>query len=134
MISFCGSDYVNLKNEKAFTFSMENTSFSNITGSGCFGFSGALNKSFNFKFIKGSIVDAENNLFYNYDRNEAFTLSGVVDQARYAYYVSTNRSVTIPSNYDKHFFDFVFVNFVAIEFLEGHSYPPDGPQTIPNNF
>tara|TARA_Y100000401_G_scaffold114890_1_gene117594 strand:+ start:5 stop:1396 length:1392 start_codon:yes stop_codon:yes gene_type:complete len=87
MITFSGSDYVNLKNEKAFAFSMENTSFSNITGSGCFGFSGALNKSFNFKFIKGSIVDAENNLFYNYDRNEAFNLSGVVDQARYAYYV-----------------------------------------------
>ena len=87
MITFSGSDYVNLKNEKAFTFSMENTSFSNITGSGCFGFSGALNKSFNFKFIKGSIVDAENNLFYNYDKDEAFDFSGVVDNARYAYYI-----------------------------------------------
>ena len=87
MITFSGSDYVNLKNEKAFTFSMENTSFSNITGSGCFGFSGALNKSFNFKFIKGSIVDVENNLFYNYDKDEAFDFSGVVDNARYAYYV-----------------------------------------------
>ena len=87
MITFSGKDYVNLKNEKGFTFSMQDTSFDNITGSGCFGFSGALNKSFNFKFIKGSILDAENNLFYNYDKDEKFTLSGIVDESRYGYYV-----------------------------------------------
>ena len=48
MIIFSGKDYRNIKNDKGLTFTMEGTSFSNITGSGCFGFSGALNKSFNF--------------------------------------------------------------------------------------
>ena len=101
MITFSGSDYRNLKNEKGFTFSMENTSFSNITGSGCFGFSGALNKSFNFKFIKGCLVDAENNLFYNYDTDKSFTLSGIVDEARYGYYVdgSLYKKAGTRSNY-----------------------------------
>jgi hypothetical protein len=101
MITFSGKDYVNLKNEKGFTFSMQNTSFDNITGSGCFGFSGSLNKSFNFKFIKGSLLDAENNLFYNYDKDEPFDLSGIVDQSRYGYYVdrSLYKKAGTRSNY-----------------------------------
>ena len=88
MIIFSGKDYRNIKNDKGLTFTMEGTSFNNITGSGCFGFSGALNKSFNFKFIKGAIYDSNDNLFYNYDKDEKFDFSGVVDQSHYFYYVN----------------------------------------------
>ena len=88
MIIFSGKDYRNIKNDKGLTFTMNGTSFSNITGSGCFGFSGALNKSFNFKFIKGGLYDSNSNLFYNYDKNETFDFSGVVDQSNYFYYIN----------------------------------------------
>ena len=88
MIIFSGKDYRNIKNDKGLTFTMEGTSFSNITGSGCFGFSGALNKSFNFNFIKGGLYDSNSNLFYNYDKNETFDFSGVVDQSNYFYYIN----------------------------------------------
>ena len=88
MIIFSGKDYRNIKNDKGLTFTMEGTSFSNITGSGCFGFSGALNKSFNFKFIKGGLYDSNSNLFYSYDKDEEFDFSGVVDQSLYFYYIN----------------------------------------------
>ncbi len=90
MITFSGKDFINLKNDKAYTFTMRDTSFSNITGSGCFGFSGALNKSFNFKFIKGALYDSNNNLFSNYSQNQGFDFSGIVDEANYSYHIDGN--------------------------------------------
>lgn len=107
MIIFSGKDYRNIKNDKGLTFTMEGTSFSNITGSGCFGFSGALNKSFNFKFIRGGLYDSNNNLFYNYDKDEAFDFSGVVDQSRYFYYINGEaykKSATRPNYKIQNFF------------------------------
>jgi len=89
MIVFSGKDFRNIKNEKSITFSMENLGFSNTIGSGCFGFSGALNKSFNFKFIKGNLEDSNGRVFYNYDENGAFDFSGNVNESSYDYYIDS---------------------------------------------
>lgn len=87
MITFSGTDFRNLKNDKSISFSLNDASLSNITGSGSFGFSGNSYSS-SFKYKKGKLFDPEGRFFYSYDSDETFDLSGNFNESSYDYYVN----------------------------------------------
>jgi len=61
-------------------------SIDNTTGNAAFGFSGSGEK-FNFDFVKGRIIDPNDNYVYSYDTG-TFQISGIINKENYNYYIN----------------------------------------------
>lgn len=82
---YSGLNYRQLQKRNIFSFD-SSLSLNSASGSGLFGFSGE-NKTFNFKFQSGRILDPEDRYVFSYQKNSNFNISGNVSGSFFDYYI-----------------------------------------------
>lgn len=87
-MNFQGNNYLSLAFQTGISFALD-ISLNNITGVCNLGFTGN-EKSINFEFNKGRILDPEKRFVSFYKENEIINLSGNISQSDYSYYINDN--------------------------------------------
>lgn len=102
-----GLTYRSLVRNNAFT-SYFDLSFSNVTGSARIGFSGN-NKTYQFNFISGKILDNQNRYFSSYTPDSQVLLSTNFSGSAYDYFID-NQAVTYSGSKDNFYVENFFID------------------------
>ena len=85
---FTGQNTRRLTGRKGISFTLQDCSVNNLSGTGEFGFSDGGSNTIKFRFEQGNIFDFDDVNVFSYQENNNFTISGDISSTHYSYVIS----------------------------------------------